>query len=45
MLQTFTKVEADFITCDDKLCKKCLTLGLAIWAGNPVAFCDKEGLR
>jgi len=38
-------VEADFITCDDKLCKKCRTLDLAIWAGNPVAFCDKEGLR
>ena len=33
------------ITCDDKLCKKCRALGLAIWAGNPVAFCDKEGLR
>lgn len=38
-------VEADFITCDDKLCKKCRTLDLAIWAGNPVVFCDKEGLR
>jgi len=38
-------VEADFITCDDKLRKKCCTLDLAIWAGNPVAFCDKEGLR
>ena len=37
--------EADFITCDDKLCKKCRALGLAIWTGNPVAFCDKEGLR
>ncbi len=38
-------VEADFITCDDKLCKKCRTLDLAIWAGNPLAFCDKEDLR
>ena len=36
---------ADFITCDDKLCKKCRALDLAIWTGNPVAFCDKEGLR
>ena len=36
---------AAFITCDDKLCKKCRTLDLAIWTGNPVAFCDKEGLR
>ena len=38
-------VEADFITCDDKLCKKCRALDLAIWTGNPVAFWDKEGLR
>jgi len=38
-------VEADFITCDDKLYKKSRTLDLAIWTGNPVAFCDKEGLR
>ncbi len=36
---------ADFITCDDNLCKKCRALDLAIWTGNPVAFCDKEGLR
>ena len=38
-------VGADFITCDDKLCKKCRALDLAIWTGNPVAFCDKEDLR
>ena len=38
-------IGADFITCDDKLCKKCRALDLAIWTGNPVAFCDKEGLR
>ena len=37
--------EADFITCDDKLCNKCRALDLGIWTGNPVAFCDKEGLR
>ena len=37
--------EAAFITCDDKLCKKSRALDLAIWTGNPVAFCDKEGLR
>ena len=36
---------ADFITCDDKLCKKCRALDLAIWTGSPVVFCDKEGLR
>ncbi|MBW1745723.1 MAG: PIN domain-containing protein [Deltaproteobacteria bacterium] len=38
-------VGSDFITCDDKLCKKCRALDLAIWTGNPVVFCDKEGLR
>lgn len=38
-------VKADFITCDDRLSKKCCTLDLAIWVGNPIAFCDKEGLR
>jgi len=37
--------EAAFISCDDKLCKKCGALDLAIWTGNPLAFCDKEGLR
>jgi len=37
--------EASFISCDNKLCKKCRALDLAIWTGNPVAFCDKEGLR
>ena len=36
---------ADFVTCDDRLCNKCRTLDLAIWTGNPVVFCDKEGLR
>ena len=38
-------VGANFITCDDKLCNKCRALDLGIWTGNPVAFCDKEGLR
>ena len=38
-------VKADFITCDDKLSKKSNMLNPAIWIGNPIAFCDKEGLR
>jgi len=37
--------EAQFITCDEKLLKKCLTHKIRIWCGNPVAFCEKEGLR
>lgn len=38
-------IGADFVTCDDKLCHKCRKLDLKIWTGNPVAFCEKEGLR
>ncbi|MDY6822660.1 MAG: hypothetical protein SWH68_02520 [Thermodesulfobacteriota bacterium] len=37
--------KADFISCDDKLIKKCSKMALNVWAGNPVAFCDKEDLR
>ena len=36
---------ADFITCDDRLIKKCKKLNLDIWVGNPIAFCEKEALR
>lgn len=37
--------KADFISCDDKLIKKCSRMTVDIWTGNPVAFCDKENLR
>lgn len=36
---------ADFISCDDKLLKKCEKAGLAIWHGDPLQFCIKEDLR
>ena len=36
---------AEFISCDDSLIKKCLRHKVRIWCGNPVAFCEKEGLR
>lgn len=36
---------AVFITCDDKLIRKCLNHKVSIWCGNPVSFCEKEGLR
>ena len=36
---------AEFISCDDSLIKKCLRHEVKIWCGNPVAFCEKEGLR
>lgn len=36
---------AQFISCDDKLVKKCLVNKIKVWCGNPVLFCEKEGLR
>jgi hypothetical protein len=36
---------ADFISCDSRLLKKCQGLTIKVWCGNPVAFCEKEGLR
>lgn len=36
---------ASFISCDDKLVKRCSNHKIDVWCGNPVAFCDKEGLR
>lgn len=35
---------ADFISCDDKLLKKCRKAGLTVWTGNPVTFCEKENM-
>ena len=36
---------AVFISCDDKLIKKCNTLNINLWATSPVMFCDKEELQ
>ncbi|MBC7963752.1 MAG: hypothetical protein H7Y05_12490 [Steroidobacteraceae bacterium] len=36
---------ADFITCDDRLLKKCQKNKLAIWCGDPLQFCIKENLK
>lgn len=36
---------AQFISCDEKLLKKCLDRKIKVWCGNPVSFCEKEGLR
>ncbi len=38
-------VRADFISCDDKLVKKCKKFITEIWCGNPVDFCLKEELK
>ena len=39
------KSEASFVSCDDKLLKKCTGEIFDIWCGNPVAFCEQERLR
>lgn len=39
------EAKARFISCDDALIKKCLNYNIKVWCGNPVAFCEKEGLR
>ena len=36
---------ADFISCDNRLLKKCQRLKINVWCGNSVTFCEKEGLR
>ena len=38
-------VRAHFISCDDKLVKKCRKFITEIWCGNPVDFCVKEELK
>ena len=37
--------KAEFITCDDKLLKKCQKNKVNTWCGSPVHFCAKEDLR
>lgn len=42
----FAEHSADyFISCDDILVKKCSYYKVNIWCGNPVIFCEKEGLK
>lgn len=36
---------ANFISCDDRLIKKCHRHDIKVWAGTPIAFCDKEDLK
>ena len=39
------QAEVPFISCDDRLIKKCINHKITVWCGNPVAFCEKENLR
>ncbi|MHB1647081.1 MAG: hypothetical protein ACYCSW_11365 [bacterium] len=38
-------IGAEFISCDDKLIKKCEKYKIGVWCGNPITFCIKENLR
>ncbi len=38
-------VGADFISCDDRLIKQCRNHDIKSWCGNPVGYCEKEGLK
>jgi predicted nucleic acid-binding protein len=37
--------QANFVTCDDRLLRRCRRVRPGIWVGGPVAFCEKERLR
>ncbi len=39
------QAKAYFISCDDALIKKCLNHNIKVWCGNPVSFCEREGLK
>ena len=39
------KAGASFVSCDDRLITKCKNHKINIWCGNPVAYCEKEGLK
>lgn len=35
----------DFITVDDRLLRQLQRAAVTVWFGNPVAYCEKEGLK
>ena len=37
--------QAEFISCDKRLVKKCVRHKIKVWSGNPLAFCEKEDLK
>ena len=36
---------ANFISCDDRLLKKCAKYDIKVWCGSPALFCTEEDLR
>lgn len=39
------EAQADFITCDDRMLRRCHRIKPTVWCGTPIAFCTKENLR
>ena len=38
-------LKAPFITCDDKLIKRCRRYSISVWCGTPVEFCEQENIK
>ncbi len=34
-----------FVSVDDRLLRQLQRAAMSIWCGNPVAYCEKEGLK
>ena len=34
-----------FVTVDDRLLRQLQRASMSVWCGNPVAYCEKEGLK
>jgi len=39
------QARSDFVTCDDRLLRKCRRIRPSVWCGSPITFCEKEDLR
>lgn len=39
------QANCDFVTVDDRLLRRLSHIGIDIWFGTPLAYCDKENLR
>lgn len=39
------RAAASFLSCDDRLIAKCKKHSINTWCGNPVAYCEEEGLK
>jgi len=39
------QAQAEFITVDDRLLRKCRRIKPSVWYGTPLTYCDKENLR